>query len=253
MLQVDRLQRQLELRSRNTQTIHDELENVKTKSLAEEANALEKLQRSHSEVQNLKDENRRLSNIIREIELAKETTERAYQELARRSESLQKELEKAREDHREVVAQKEHLERENHSVLLQLLDGNERDKKNLQLIRDLEQEIRLNANGRPQASPIRGGLGTATAAFADRPAISDQVSSPLHTTESSPAVDQHEIAPSPPQATNGEREVRQPRVNDGASASGTGNRSTAPLSPPSSPSPIELLQANRLGPTWRGK
>lgn len=110
---------------------------------------------------------------------------------------LQKDLEKAHEDHRRVVAQKEHLEEEKYSVLQQLNDTNERDKKNLQLIRELEQEIRLNVNRNLQAGLISEGSETATATFADRPAISDQAASQVDTTESSPAVYQHETASSP--------------------------------------------------------
>lgn len=49
---------------------------MKTKSLAEKANALEKLQRSRDEGQSLRDENERLSQTIRDIEMEKETIER---------------------------------------------------------------------------------------------------------------------------------------------------------------------------------
>jgi hypothetical protein len=171
------------------------------------------------------------------METERETMERGRQELAR-TESLQKDLEKAHKGYREVVAQKERLEEGKYSMLQQLNDANERERKNLQLIRDLEQEIRLNVNGRLQADLISVWSGTATAAFADRIAISDQVGSQLDSTESSPAVHQHDILSSSPHATDAAREARQLREINGILTNGTIDRSTEPLSPPSSPSPI---------------
>ena len=44
-LQIDSLQRQLQLTSQNTQYIQDELDDVKTMSLTEEADMLEKLKK----------------------------------------------------------------------------------------------------------------------------------------------------------------------------------------------------------------
>jgi hypothetical protein len=44
----------------------------------------------------------------------------------------------------------EGLEEEKYSILEQLNDANERERENLQLVRDLQQQIRLNVNGRSQ-------------------------------------------------------------------------------------------------------
>jgi len=95
---------------------------------------------------------------------------------------------------------------------------------------------------------ISEGSETATATFANRPTISDQATSQVDTTESSPAVYQHETASSPPQATYAEQEASQLGVDNGAPTSETSSRSTEPLSPPSSPSPIRLHRDNGLGP-----
>jgi hypothetical protein len=48
-----------------------------------------------------------------------------------------------------------------------LNDINEREKKNLQLIQDLKNEIRFNVNGRSEADHISIRLDTAIAAHAD--------------------------------------------------------------------------------------
>jgi hypothetical protein len=50
MLQIDRLQHQLQLKSQDTQNIQDELDDVKTKSMAEEATAFDKLQKALGDI-----------------------------------------------------------------------------------------------------------------------------------------------------------------------------------------------------------
>jgi hypothetical protein len=50
-----------------------------------------------------------------------------------------------------VIAHKERLEEEKYSILQQLNDANEREKRNLQLIQNLEQEIRHNFKRRSEA------------------------------------------------------------------------------------------------------
>jgi ABC-type protease/lipase transport system fused ATPase/permease subunit len=44
----------------------------------------------------------------------------------------------------------EGLEEEKYLILEQLNDANERERENLQLVRDLQQQIRFNVNGRSQ-------------------------------------------------------------------------------------------------------
>jgi len=124
---------------------------VKTESLAKEAAALEKWQISLSDVQSLKDENRRLSQIIGNMKLERNSMERGRQDLTRRSESLQRDLDKAHRDYREMLTQTERLKEESSLVLQKLNDANERRRKDFQIIRDLEDEIRLKTNGRSQA------------------------------------------------------------------------------------------------------
>lgn len=51
VLQIGRLQQELQLKSRNAQEIQDELDDVRTTSMAEEATTLDKLQRRRSLLQ----------------------------------------------------------------------------------------------------------------------------------------------------------------------------------------------------------
>jgi hypothetical protein len=121
VLQIDRLQRQLQLAAQHTQNIQDELDEVKTKSLAEGATTLVKLKESFNDAQNLKDEHKNLSRVIRDMEIERDATNKDRQELARRSETLGRDLEKAEQRCREVVAHKERLEDENYSMLQQVM------------------------------------------------------------------------------------------------------------------------------------
>jgi hypothetical protein len=88
-----------------------------------------------------------------------------------------------------VVAHKERLEEERYLILQQLNDANEREKRNMQLIQDLEQEIRHNVKARPDADLSSIERSSASmAAFADRVAlnrISDQMGSQFDSPESS--------------------------------------------------------------------
>ena len=90
---------------------------------------------------------------------------------------LEGDLERA---NREVMTLKERLEKEKHSVIQQLDDA-------LQLIQDLEQEIRHNAKGRRGGDPSE----TSMADLEDRVAMDcmpDQADSQLGRTETTPAV-----------------------------------------------------------------
>lgn len=237
-LKIDHLKRNFQLASQNTQNIQDELDDVKTKFLAEENITLEKLEKSISEVRNLKDANNDLSQMIRGMEIEREAMDQARQEIAGRSETLERELKEAEQKYRKVVAGKKRLEEEKHTILQQLNDANETERNNVQLIRDLEQEVRSNVNGRSQADHTSTGSRTAMAAFADRIAMSDQAGSQWNSTESSPAVHHPDVVPSSPHATDAAGEARQLGEIHDIPTDGTSDRSTEPLSPPSSPPPI---------------
>jgi DNA repair exonuclease SbcCD ATPase subunit len=123
--------------SQNTQIIQDELDEVRTQSLAQEATMLDKLQRALSDVRNHRDENKIRSQLIRDMEAEREAMDKARQELARRSQTLESDLERAEQDYRDLVAHKERLEKEKSATLRQLKDANRREKRHLQLIQDL--------------------------------------------------------------------------------------------------------------------
>ena len=192
VLQIDQLQRQLQRKCQNTQNIQDELDDVTTKCVAEEAITLEKLKKATSDVQQLQDANRDLSQTIRDMEIERKAMENAQEELDRRCRKLEGELQRAEQGYREVVALKERLEEENRSVIQQLNGAHEREKKSLQLIQDLEQEIHHNIRGRPGVDLASVRLSeTPMEDLADRVAMdcmSDQADSQPGSTESTPAV-----------------------------------------------------------------
>ena len=109
------------------------------------------LQNVPSEVQNLKTTIKTLSQIIREMEIEREALDKGQQELARRSQTLERDLERAEQVYREVVADKDRLEKEKYSLSQQLNDADEKEKRNLQLIQDLEQQTRHNVKSPSEA------------------------------------------------------------------------------------------------------
>jgi hypothetical protein len=76
MLQVDRLQHQLQLKSQDAQNIQDELDDVRTKSMDEEATVLDKLQKALGNIRHLQDANKNLSQIIRDMEIGREAMDK---------------------------------------------------------------------------------------------------------------------------------------------------------------------------------
>jgi hypothetical protein len=103
------------------------------------------------------------------VEIGREAVDKERQELAVKSQTLERDLERAEQDYRKVVAHNERLKEENLSVLQQIKDATEREKRNLQLIQDLEQEIRHKVRGRSEVDLASvGRSGTSMAAFADR-------------------------------------------------------------------------------------
>ena len=53
ILQIDRLQYQLQLKSQNTQNIQDELDDIRTKSINKKATTLNKLQKALGDIRYL--------------------------------------------------------------------------------------------------------------------------------------------------------------------------------------------------------
>lgn len=88
--------------SQNTQIIQDEVDEVRTQCLAQEATMLDKLQWAPSDVRNRRDENKIRSQLIRDMETEREAMDKARQELARRSQSLESDLERAEQDYRDL-------------------------------------------------------------------------------------------------------------------------------------------------------
>lgn len=70
---------------------------MRTQSLAQEATMLDKL-RALSDVQNHRDENKIRSQLIRDMETEREAMDKARQELARRCQTLESDLERAEQD-----------------------------------------------------------------------------------------------------------------------------------------------------------
>jgi hypothetical protein len=117
--------------------------------------------------------------IIRDTEIGREAMDKVREELTLRSQNLERELKRAEQDYREVVAHNARLEEGNISLRQQITDASERERRNLQLIQDLEQEIRHNVRGGSEADRASVGRSeTSMAAFADRAdmnRLSDQV------------------------------------------------------------------------------
>ena len=130
-------------RSQRTQKVQEELDDVKTSFIDQKANMLGKLEKALSDVRSLKDTNRALSQTIRDMETEREGVDKPRKNLLGDVKPL-RETWRATQEHKEVVAHKERLEKENYTALQQLSGAKEREKGNLQLIQDLEQEIRLD-------------------------------------------------------------------------------------------------------------
>jgi cell division septation protein DedD len=81
ILQIDRLQHQLQLKPQNAQNIQDELDDVRTKSMDEEATALDKLQKALGDIRHLQDANKTLSQIIRDMEIGREAMDKERHDL----------------------------------------------------------------------------------------------------------------------------------------------------------------------------
>jgi hypothetical protein len=189
---LDLLQQQLQLKSQNANHIQDELDDVKTKSMAEEATTLDKPKGALVDIRYLQDANKHLSQIIRDVEIGREATDRERQVLAARSQNLERDLERTKQDYRELVAHNECLNEENLSVLQQIKDATKKGKRNLQLIQDLEQEIRRNVKRRSEADLASVGrpetLMAALVGRMDMNGMSDQVGRRSDVPESSPGV-----------------------------------------------------------------
>jgi hypothetical protein len=165
---------------------------VKAKSFAEEATMLDKLKVVLCDVKNQKNANRSLEKTITDMQIEREAVGKAHDELARRSQSLENDLQRAEQACKELVAHKERLEGENYAMLQQLEESNKREKRNLQLIQDLEQEIRHTVKNHSEMNlASMRPSGTPTPAHSDRDAmngISDQARPLPESALSSPAV-----------------------------------------------------------------
>jgi hypothetical protein len=165
---------------------------VKTKSLAEEVTMLDQLKVALSDVKNQQNANRSLAKTIKDMEIEREAIDKAHDELARRFQNLKNNLQRAEQVCKELAAHKERLEWENYAMIQQLEESNEREKRNLQLIQDLKQEIRhtLKNHSEMNLASMRSSE-TSTPAFSDRDAmngISDQACPLPESALSSPAV-----------------------------------------------------------------
>ena len=147
----------------------EELDDTITESAAKEAMTREKLNKSLSDVQHLENANKSLSRVIRDMEIERENVDRAREECDRRTQNLERDLKRAEYGYGEVVASKERLEEDRSLVLQQLSDANQREKRNLQLIQDLEQEIRHNVRSHREADLASARQSeTSMASLADR-------------------------------------------------------------------------------------
>src|SRR5271156_4227419 len=156
------LQRQLQSTSQNTQNILDELDEVKKKSCAENTTNFDKLQQALRDIRRLQDENKTLSQRIQYVEIERADAGKAHEALTRRSETFESDLRRAKQ---EFLALKQRLEEENSATLQRLKDANTKEKRYLQLIEDLEQEISYNAKHPPKvdgASTVRSDISMAS-------------------------------------------------------------------------------------------
>ena len=71
---------------------------------------------------------------IQDMEIEREAVDKTYNELARRSQSLENNLQRAEQACKELITHKERLEREKYTILQQLEESNKREKRNFQLI-----------------------------------------------------------------------------------------------------------------------
>ena len=77
---------------------------------------------------------------------------KAREELILRPQKFERDLERAEQDYKEVVAHNARLEKGNISLRQQIADANEKERINLQLIQDLKQEICHNIKGRSEVN-----------------------------------------------------------------------------------------------------
>ena len=133
---------------------------------------LGKLKVALSDVKNQQDANRSLAKTIEDMQIEREAMDKAHDELARRSQSLENNLQQVERACKELVAHKERLEGENYAILQQLEESNKREERYLQLIQDLEQEIRhtIKNHSETNLASMRSS-GTRTPAFSDRDAM----------------------------------------------------------------------------------
>ena len=151
MLQIDSLQRRLQSTSQNAQNIQDELDEVRGKSCAEEAAIFDKLQQALRDVWSQQETNKTLSQLIQDMEIKRAAMDKAHGESARRSQTLESDLRRTEQDRGKLLALIQLLEDENSIIHQQLKDANTKEKRHLQLIQDLEQELRYNAKHPPEA------------------------------------------------------------------------------------------------------
>jgi hypothetical protein len=135
---------------------------------------LGKLKVALSDVKNQRNANRSLAGTIKDMEIEREAMDKAHDELARRSQSLENSLQGAEQACKELVAYKERLEGETYAILQQLEESNKREERNLQLIQDLEQEIRHTVKNHSEMNlASMRSSGTPTPAFSDGDATND--------------------------------------------------------------------------------
>src|SRR5271155_2500690 len=113
---MDSLQRQLQSTSQNTQNIQDELDEVRKKSCAEEAITFDKLKQTLRDVRSQQEKNKTLSQLIRDMEIERAAMDKAHEEFARKSQTLEGSLRRAEQDCGKLLALKQRLEEENSAM-----------------------------------------------------------------------------------------------------------------------------------------
>jgi hypothetical protein len=100
--------------------------------------------------------------VIQDKELEREVMDRAQLELTRATQSLANSLEEANKNLRELMADQRRLEGERSSLLRQLDDAKRNVRRDLQLIQDLEHEIRHRSKDRSDSGLALGAQGDVT-------------------------------------------------------------------------------------------
>jgi hypothetical protein len=91
--------------------------------MTEEATTLDRLDKALRDIQHLQDENSHLSQIIQDTEIGQEAMDKAREELTLRSKNLERDLERAELDYREVIAHNARLEEGKISLCQQIIDA----------------------------------------------------------------------------------------------------------------------------------